>query len=112
MTETATAMTDEDDYLFSSLELELRIEPRVQERLAAAGVPPAEAERVLAEALEYVRLRRPPPRELERRFLFAVGRACRRYEAERRARIAAALDALRDEIGDGPGAPEARGEEP
>lgn len=99
-------MVDEDDFLLSSVELELRVERRVQERLAAAGVPPAEAERVLAEALRYVHLRGPAPRELERRFLFAVDRECRRFEADLRRRVMEEIDALRAERA------RRRGEEP
>jgi hypothetical protein len=43
-------MDHDEDFLHSSWEWETRIERRVQERLAAAGVPPEEAEqRALAE---------------------------------------------------------------
>ena len=90
-------MVDEDDFLHSSWELEIRIERRVQERLAAAGVPPDEVERVLAEAVRYVRLRGAAPRELERRFLFAVDRECRRFEEDLRRRVLEEIDALRSE---------------
>ena len=90
-------MVDEDDYHLSSVELELRVEPRVRELLAAAGVPPEEADRVLAAALRYVRLRSPPPREIERRFLFAVERECRRSQDELRERVTREIERMKTE---------------
>lgn len=90
-------MVDEDDYHLSSAELELRVEPRVRELLIGSGVPPEEADRVLAAAVRYVRLRSPPPRELERRFLFAVERECRRFQDELRERLMREIELIRAE---------------
>lgn len=93
-------MVHDEDFLHSSWEWETRIERRVQERLAAAGVPPEEVARVLAEAARYVRLRTPAPREVEPRLLFAVERECRRFQADLRRRVMAEIDALRAERGE------------
>lgn len=90
-------MVDEDDYHLSSAELELRVEPRVRDLLDRAGVPPEEVDRVLAAALRYVRLRSPPPRELERRFLFAVERECRPFQDELRERVMREIETMKTE---------------
>lgn len=90
-------MVDEDDYHLSSAELTLRVEPRFRELLNRAGVPPEEIDRVLAAALRYLRLRSPPGREIERRFLFAVERECRRFQDELRERVMREIETMKTE---------------